>query len=406
MNINDNLFTYFCRSARESYGDDAIGYVQLRRESDLCTIKCKICPEHKVRSSSYNVTMVIDENKGEIVSCQCLDCAASAGGCKHAVAFLMWTHRRTEEPSCTEVECFWKKPRLSRVGTTLKYVTVEQLCKQAPQCETNTSLFTEFLHEAKKRKINNCELLKYQPDFKHSDVRQFSFHNFLMQASDEVNSDVDKLLGSLTETLNDNVLAEIETATKNQCYNPLWHELRYARITASKVFDVSRCRTSDGSLVAAIMGAKTPDTPAMKRGRRLESSVIKTVQNILKKRVKPCGLFLSPQYPMIAASPDGICKDAVIEVKCPTSESTKTNYIRNGNISEKYRAQIQLQMFVTNMRKGYFCVAHPDFENSKKVYVIVVDYDNEYVSNLVINVASFWKANIFPLLIRSVTVPN
>lgn len=102
------------------------------------------------------------------------------------------------------------------------------------------------------------------------------------------------------------------------------------------------------------MGAKTPDTHAMKRGRKLESSVIKTVQNILKKRVKPCGLFLSPQYPMIAASPDGICKDAVIEVKCPTSENTETNYIRNGNISEKYLAQIQVQMFVTKMRKGYF----------------------------------------------------
>lgn len=152
------------------------------------------------------------------------------------------------------------------------------------------------------------------------------------------------------------------------------------------------------------MGAKTPDTPAMKRGRRLEHSVIKSVQNILKKRVKPCGLFLSPQYPMIAASPDGICKDAVIEVKCPTSESTKTNYINNGSISEKYRAQIQLQMFVTKMRKGYFCVAHPDFEDSKKVDVIVVDYDSEYVSNLLVNVASFWKSNIFPLLIRSVTV--
>lgn len=396
-----NLF--FCRSARESYGDDAIGYVQLRRESGLCTLKCKICPEHKVRSSSYNVTMVIDEIMGEIVSCQCLDCAASAGGCKHAVAFLVWTLRRTEEPSCTEVECFWKKPRLSRVGTTLKYVTVEQMCKQAPQCATNTSLFTEFVQEAKKRKITNCELLKYQPDFRHHDVRQFSLHNFLIQASDKLNNDVDKLLGSLTEALNDNVLSAIETATKNQCNNPLWHELRYGRITASKVFDVSRCRTSDGSLVAAIMGAKTPDTPAMKRGRRLESLVIKTVQNKLKKKVKPCGMFLSPQYPMIAASPDGICKDAVIEVKCPTNEITKINYICNGKISEKYRSQIQLQMFVTKMRKGYFCVAHPDFEESKKVDVIVVDYDNEYVNNLLINVTSFWKANIFPILIRSVT---
>ncbi|CAH2088602.1 unnamed protein product [Euphydryas editha] len=110
-------------AGRESYGDDAIGYVQLRRESGICTLKGKICPEHKVRASAYNVTMVVDENKNIIISCQCLDCAASAGGCKHAVAFLMWTHRRSEEPSSTEIECYWKKPILSRIGTTLKYVT-------------------------------------------------------------------------------------------------------------------------------------------------------------------------------------------------------------------------------------------------------------------------------------------
>lgn len=91
--------------------------------------------------------------------------------------------------------------------------------------------------------------------------------NFFMQASDKLNNDVDKVLGSRTETLNDNIL-QIKTASKNQCTNPLWHELRYARITASRVFDVSRCRTSEGSLVAAIMGAKTPDISAMKRGRR------------------------------------------------------------------------------------------------------------------------------------------
>lgn len=52
-----------------------------------------------------------------ILSVQCQDCVASQGGCKHAIAFLMWVHRRSEEPSCTSVECYWKKFRLSRVGT-------------------------------------------------------------------------------------------------------------------------------------------------------------------------------------------------------------------------------------------------------------------------------------------------
>ncbi|GBP91591.1 hypothetical protein EVAR_54560_1 [Eumeta japonica] len=96
-------------SSRESYGDDAVGYVQLKRESNICTVKCRVCPEHKVRSKPYTVTIIVDEKNSVIISSQCHDCAASAGGCKHAVAFLMWLHRRSEEPSCTQVQCYWKK---------------------------------------------------------------------------------------------------------------------------------------------------------------------------------------------------------------------------------------------------------------------------------------------------------
>ncbi|CAG9765863.1 unnamed protein product [Ceutorhynchus assimilis] len=37
--------------AGEQYGDSAIGYIQLKRESSKCIVKCKICPEHKVRNA-------------------------------------------------------------------------------------------------------------------------------------------------------------------------------------------------------------------------------------------------------------------------------------------------------------------------------------------------------------------
>ncbi|KAH9630941.1 hypothetical protein HF086_015304 [Spodoptera exigua] len=50
-------------SSRESYGDDAVGYVQLHRDSTfkLCTVKCGVCPEHKVRTKPYSVTVIVDE---------------------------------------------------------------------------------------------------------------------------------------------------------------------------------------------------------------------------------------------------------------------------------------------------------------------------------------------------------
>lgn len=161
------MFLHF-RSARESYGDDAVGYVQLSREGGVCTLKCKMCPEHKVRASGYDFSMKINEVQQEVVSCECHGCAASAGGCKHAVAFLMWVHRRSEEPSPTSVECYWKKSTLSKVGTTLKFIRLEQLCKKrAIKQASKPELLQEFLQEAKKRKVQNCELVKYQNDFRY-----------------------------------------------------------------------------------------------------------------------------------------------------------------------------------------------------------------------------------------------
>ncbi|KAJ8913304.1 hypothetical protein NQ315_010971 [Exocentrus adspersus] len=97
------------RSGRQSYGDNAIEYVQLKQQGALCELKAKITPEHKIKAKNYNVSCVINTEEKEVVNTKCKDCAASEGGCKHEVAFLMWLHRRSEEPSPTEKMCYWKK---------------------------------------------------------------------------------------------------------------------------------------------------------------------------------------------------------------------------------------------------------------------------------------------------------
>lgn len=40
------LFNY--RSGRDSYGDSAVGWVQVRRDKNVCTVKAEITPEHNV----------------------------------------------------------------------------------------------------------------------------------------------------------------------------------------------------------------------------------------------------------------------------------------------------------------------------------------------------------------------
>lgn len=138
-------YWFICfRSSRPSYGDDAVSYVQLKRDGNLCIVKAKICPEHKIHAKLYGVTLIVDEVDEAVKTIECHDCVASQGGCKHAIAFLMWVHRRSEEPSCTSVESYWMKSKLSRVGTTLKYMTSKDLsngkslvCHQIVKCLKN-----------------------------------------------------------------------------------------------------------------------------------------------------------------------------------------------------------------------------------------------------------------------------
>ncbi|KAK9696731.1 hypothetical protein QE152_g31394 [Popillia japonica] len=43
--------TKAARSARENYGDNAVGYVEIKRDGDKCIVKGKVTSEHKSMSS-------------------------------------------------------------------------------------------------------------------------------------------------------------------------------------------------------------------------------------------------------------------------------------------------------------------------------------------------------------------
>lgn len=49
--------------------------------------------------------------------------------------------------------------------------------------------------------------------------------------------------------INSNLITHIEVLTRDQSKNPLWYQMRYARITASKMYESSVCHTYSGSLV-------------------------------------------------------------------------------------------------------------------------------------------------------------
>lgn len=348
--------------------------------------------------------MIVNEKEEIVQSLQCQDCAASLGTCKHAIAFLMWIHRRSEEPSCTSVECYWRKSKLSKVGSTLKFITAKNLAKENQRLaktskQEGSAILAEFLEEGMKRKLN-CEILKHEPNCHVEDTKMLSLHALMLKFKN-VCGDSDAFLTSVSEMCTAALVKKIEQVTREQHKNSLWHELRYARVTASKAFEISRCKTEKGSLVAAIMGAKLPDTPAMKRGRLLENKVRCRVEDILGKTIQRCGIFISTKCPIIAASPDGMCEDALIEIKCPSSKKTFTNYLKDGEIAKKYAVQMQVQMFASNCKRGYFCVADWNFEINNQVHISDMEYDEDTLNNILNSSVDFWKNNIYPILHRS-----
>ncbi|KYN00124.1 hypothetical protein ALC62_09108 [Cyphomyrmex costatus] len=298
QNLHVRWITF--KSARESYGDAAIGYVCLRREGTLCTVKGEICPEHRVRSKSYDVSVIVDEKENVIQDVKCHDCAASS-----------------------EVECYWKKSALSTIGTTKKVITTKELCDTRSAAESSCCLPDNFfflqtvLETAKEKKLLSA-LTRHNytlPD----NLTSLSIHQLLIAFLDlGASSAVDDFL-AFASTQMENTYEQAQLRTKDQKDNSLWYELRYGRITASKMYKAAHCF--------------------------LEKKV--------NAKFRKCGLLLSPKFPILGASPDAISNEFVVEVKCPSSPKTEKDFLPGGKVNSKCMAQINLQMFLAHKKKRF-----------------------------------------------------
>ncbi|KAF2879384.1 hypothetical protein ILUMI_26779 [Ignelater luminosus] len=183
--------------------------------------------------------------------------------------------------------------------------------------------------------------------------------------------------------MSNDLCQEAAKCTFLQAEDNSWHQMRFGRITASKLYTAAHYKTENASFVQQVRVAKLRDTKAMKRGRILEKCVLETLDINLGHKCTYVGIMLSKRNSMFGASPDALFKYHVVEVKCPSSTATVHNYITaNNEITAKYKAQVQLQMHILQKYKCIFAVADPDFEQNKKVTTISVAYDEKYVTKI------------------------
>lgn len=116
------------------------------------------------------------------------------------------------------------------------------------------------------------------------------------------------------EVMNENLhlIEKANNLTVEQADTDLWHQLRIGRVTASRLYETTRCMTKNGSLIDKYLGKSSGWSFAMMRGTFLEDYVFKEVQKDYPT-LQRCGLIMNPsQHPLFAASPDGIHEDFVL----------------------------------------------------------------------------------------------
>jgi hypothetical protein len=106
--------------------------------------------------------------------------------------------------------------------------------------------------------------------------------------------------------------------------------MRYGRITTSKFWEVAHCNSPDGMLVEGMLGRLSfKPTVFTKRGLELEKEVLAKLKTAYPN-IQETGVIINKEYPIYAASPDGINNTLVFEIKCPAKEKTFKNYLKDG----------------------------------------------------------------------------
>ena len=379
----------------------------------VVTVKGKATPEHKVHQTPYNVFAMVDTSDKVIMDAACLGCKAQKGGCKHAIAFVFWLLRRSEEGSVTDVKCYWKKAKLSNIKNLSPFKVSSEEKKGVLEPDVNKVAFRkEALSMLKAQGFSAKTQAAKLMGFEDRCIQNLYMDMLVRKYVDKVgveNLALEGFLHFCKTAVHLDICTDVEQCTRAQKDSPMWHHVRFGRVTASRLYEVAHCRTVQGSLVESMLGAsKFAGTTATRRGVVLEGKVLSQVSTLLGVKCSPSGVCVSMKWPMFGASPDAVvllpsgqvC--AVVEVKCPVSDQAVGRYydMVKGSIMPRYRAQLQLQMLLAGCEEGYFCVASPDFETSGDVKVITDKLCRKFLEPLMERAQNFWYSAIFPMLAK------
>ena len=151
---------------------------------------------------------------------------------------------------------------------------------------------------------------------------------------DTLSSEERTFLSSLE--VDEDTLNKIEAETREQVSSERWREERKFRFTASRFHLISRRQRNHNTFAKEMMHPKEFTSRHTAHGRKYEKTAIHEYQKFMNARKTPvavlkCGLVISKDMPIFAATPDGKVIDfgcsqpfGILEVKCPSTKSAVT----------------------------------------------------------------------------------
>ena len=128
----------------------------------------------------------------------------------------------------------------------------------------------------------------------------------------------------------------------------------------------------------------------------MEKEVLVETRNITGPSFEDCGPILLSSFPVHIRS---IAWCARWSFYCwsevPIKFKNVWSILSQGKINKKCKAQMNIQMFTPDKRRGLFCIADPKFEDSRQVTVIWEDYNEVFTKSIIEHVLLLFGKIIF-----------
>jgi putative phage-type endonuclease len=178
-----------------------------------------------------------------------------------------------------------------------------------------------------------------------------------------------------------------------QQQTPEWFQARATRITASRFADVLAKRETkryQGYVQEVAWGRlgipdfKPEDLPWFSHGKEWEPEARRFYEWHTGREVQEAGLYIHPDLPFVACSPDGLSPDRGLEIKCRKSIGGHMETVRK-KVDSIYIPQIQGGMWVCGFDKWDFVSFFKGRISGKEtrlIHVHTVTRDDAYIERL------------------------